>query len=87
MKSKRNFSFFILVLALTAQLSLVAPSVQAQNSNSSATMMESTPMQAAMPAGRCKRRCNASYRVCLRRGGYPRACRSRYRNCLRRCSR
>jgi hypothetical protein len=89
MKNRKvRLSLLVVVLALTAQLSLISPSTLAQNANSS-TMSEG--MMQSDRSGRssrwCNRRCTMSYRRCLRSGGNARACRMRYRVCLRRCSR
>lgn len=89
MKSKHlRFSLLLVVLALTAQLSLATPSLRVgQNANSSTTMGEATR---PMPRP-CQRRCRVSYGMCLRRAdgnpGRRRACMMRYRNCLRHCGR
>ena len=84
MKSKRTIQFCILVLALTAQLSFISPSAGAQNTNSSTTMMQNDNM--GIPYNRaCRRRCDNSYRRCVRSGKNRNACRKQLRNCLRRC--
>lgn len=88
MKSKRTtFLFFIVVLALTAQLSFISPLAGAQNTNSSTTMEQNTNSSTTMQTdNRCRRRCANSYRRCLRSGKNRTACRKQYRNCLRRCA-
>ena len=84
MKSKRTtIQFCILVLALTAQLSFISPSATAQNTNSSTTMQNDNT---GIPYNRaCRRRCDNSYRRCIRSGKNRTACRKQLRNCLRRC--
>jgi hypothetical protein len=83
MKSKHTILFFIVVLALTAQLSFLTPAGRAQNTNSSTTMQNENM---GIPYNRsCQRRCTNSYRRCLRSSKNPTACRKQYRNCLRHC--
>jgi len=89
MKSKHTtIMFFIVVLALTAQLSFTFPLASGQNTNSSTTMapvMQNRNM--GIPYNRsCRRRCDNSYRRCLRSGKNRNACRRHLRNCLRRCA-
>ena len=84
---KTRLSLLIVVLALTAQLSLISPSIQAQNANSPTA--SDTGMQnenrPGIPTSGCSRRCWTNYRRCLRSNTNPKACRARLRVCLRRC--
>ncbi|HEX8919885.1 MAG TPA: hypothetical protein VF766_00315 [Pyrinomonadaceae bacterium] len=82
MKNKKaRLYLLVVVLALTAQLSIITPSVQAQNSS------DTGMMQTNRSDRWCGRRCNTNYRRCVRSRRNPRACRAQLRNCLRRCSR
>ena len=84
MKTRRTrFSFLILALALTAQLSLVSPPVQAESAS------HRTTATATLRGRRCRARCIRQYRLCTRGIVPPRVarCRERLRRCLRRCGR
>ena len=84
MKRKHITLFFIVVLAVTAQLSFLSPVGRAQNTNSSTTMQNDNM---GIPYNqKCRRRCAESYRRCLRSSQNPTACRKQYRNCLRHCA-
>jgi hypothetical protein len=89
MKSRHTrLSFLIVVLALTAQLSFITPTVRANNTNTSTTMQEDMGRQddrGSRSSWRCRRRCNAAYRQCVGTNRNSMACRRRLRNCLRRC--
>lgn len=83
MKRKHTILFFVVVVALTAQLSFISRVGRAQNTNSSTTMQNEN---IGIPYNqKCRRRCANSYRRCLRSGTNAVACRKRYRNCLRHC--
>jgi hypothetical protein len=94
MKNKEmRLSLLIVALALTAQLSFVSPSIQAQNANSSTTnesmMQNNNNNGPGIPGSPCRRRCTMTYRKCLRAAdgnpGRRRACAVRFRNCTRHC--
>ena len=94
-----SLSLFVVVLALTAQLSFATPTVTAQNPKSDKSMKKSVGRHVDNRYGdnrhgnsrRCDRSCRRTYRNCLNwagaNGGRRRSCDVRYRNCLRRCSR
>lgn len=94
-----SFSLFVIILALTAQLSFATPTVKAQNPKSDKAMKKSVGRHADSrhndnrygDRSRCERSCRHTYRSCLNwagsNGGRRRSCDVRYRNCLRRCSR
>jgi flagellar biosynthesis protein FliP len=83
----------IIALALTTQLFIVAPTIQAaaQNDNS-ANVNQSHDMSTHRQSrrrNRCRERCLRQYRLCLRGIVNPNQarCRERYRRCLRTCRR
>jgi len=86
MKNMRpRFTFLILALALTVQLSFVSTPVQAKTTNLFAT----ATVKAGQRNARCRRRCYRNYQLCLR-GIVPPGvarCRQRLIRCLRHCGR
>jgi hypothetical protein len=83
-----HLSLLIVVLALTAQLSFISPSIQAQNTKAHMTMksrMLRTNSVPGIQGYQCNRRCNNIYESCLQSGKNPKACRVQLRNCLSRC--
>jgi len=91
MKKRTSIALFVAALALTAQLALISPSLQAQNSNSSTTEQNansSMTMQnsnTGIPDSPCRRKCRRIYRSCLNHGTKPSVCRARLRKCYARC--
>ncbi|MDT4969571.1 MAG: hypothetical protein QOJ64_4308 [Acidobacteriota bacterium] len=84
---KARLSLLVVVLAMTAQLSLISPSIRAQNANSSTTADTGTQNDngPSIPTSPCRRKCFISYRQCLRSKVNLKTCRVRLRVCLRRC--
>ena len=85
MKNRHTrLSLLIVVLAVTAQLSIFSTPAQAQGLNFQPAAVAHTQM--GIPYNRrCRRRCERAYRWCVRSGKNVRSCRVRLRNCLRRC--